>query len=70
MTSEMDMITLNKCLKLLHSDDPDSTDQLKTMLEETIKTRYGIRVQINLSGLGVNNSSDSSSFNVSMKQLK
>lgn len=59
----MDMVTLNKCLKLLYSNDPDSTEQMKIMLEDTIKTRYGIRVQINLSGLGLNNSSDSSSFN-------
>lgn len=59
MNTEMDMVTLNKCLKLLHSNDPDSTEQMKVMLEETIKAKYGIRVQINLSGLGVNNNSDS-----------
>lgn len=65
MSSEMDMATLNKCLKLLHSNEPDSTEQMKMMLEETLKSKYGTRVQINLSGVGSNNSSDSSSFNVS-----
>lgn len=64
MNSEMDMLTMQKWLRLLFSDDPDSTDQMRIMLEETIKTKYGVRVQLNLSGLGVNNNSDSS--NVSL----
>lgn len=54
MSNEMDMATLSKSLRLLHASDEDSAEQLRLILEETIKAKYGMRKPINPMGLGMN----------------
>lgn len=57
MTQDIDMTILNRSLKLLHSSDADSAEQLKAILEETIKHKYGNKKPINLNSFGMNKKS-------------
>ncbi|XP_054290594.1 integrator complex subunit 12-like [Macrosteles quadrilineatus] len=54
LTQDMDMAILARSLKLLHSPEEDSAEQLRIILEDTIKCKYGNRKPINLSVLGLN----------------
>lgn len=62
LTQEIDMAILTKSLKLLHSPDDDSAEQLRVILEETIKSKYGNRKPINLTGLGLSKKSITVSY--------
>lgn len=57
VAQEVDMITLTRSLKLLHSPDIESADQLRIIVEETIKNKYGNKKPINLINLGFNKKS-------------
>lgn len=57
VAQEVDMLTLTRSLKLLHSPDIESADQLRTIVEETIKNKYGNKKPISLMNLGFNKKS-------------
>uniref|UniRef100_A0A1B6CB99 Integrator complex subunit 12 n=1 Tax=Clastoptera arizonana TaxID=38151 RepID=A0A1B6CB99_9HEMI len=46
MTNENDALMLSKSLKLLHSKSEESTEQLRLIVEDTIKAKYGFKVNI------------------------
>lgn len=54
LPQEIDMLTLTKSLKLLHSPDVESAEQLRIIVEETFRNKYGIRKSFHLTGLGLN----------------
>lgn len=65
VAQEVDMMTLTRSLKLLHSPDIESADQLRIIVEETIKNKYGNKKPISLINLGFNKKS----INVSLAFL-
>ncbi|XP_046668427.1 integrator complex subunit 12 [Homalodisca vitripennis] len=70
LVQDIDMTILTRSLKLLHSPDEESAEQLRLIMEETIKNKYGNRKPINLLGLGLNKKSTNVDDAVRGKRIK